>query len=87
MNTIMQERSGLCLQALRVLQDAFGGVNYPLVMEPIFEEDRLTYVRFTLCLPEEWQGDPDACMSAFDQVWSVPYGHTLPGIVFDYTKA
>lgn len=87
MNATFQERSELCLHALRMLQEAFGGENYPLVMEPIFEENQLAYVRFTICLPDEWQGDPEQRMYAFDMAWSTPYGHTLPGIVFDYTKA
>lgn len=85
MNATIQARSQLCLKALSLLQEAYGGELRPFVMEPIFEDDKLVYVRFSICLPADWQGDADACMYAFDQVWSVPYGHTLPGIVFDYS--
>jgi hypothetical protein len=87
-NDVLQVRSQLCLQALSTLQEAFGGRNHPIIMEPIFaEENQLAYVRFSICLPAEWQGDPEWSMGVFDEVWSLRYGHTLPDIVFDYIKA
>jgi hypothetical protein len=84
MNAVLQARSQTCLEALTVLQEAYGGELHPFVMEPVFEGNQLVYVRFSICLPPEWQGDADRCMEAFDEAWSVPYGHTLPRIVFDY---
>lgn len=85
---LVARRQQRLIEALSLLQRAFGQGNYPLIMEPVVgDQNQFIHVRFSICLPPEWQGDADKCMQAFDQVWSVPYGHTLPGITFDYTRA
>lgn len=78
--------TGLLREAVPHFHAAFGhqGMILCRVMQAGDGDELL---RVTMELPASFQGDPDACLRAFDEAWWLEHCHRSEGLlVFDYER-